>query len=289
MRSRRKPDWLKMPSRGSEDAAKVRSLLRRFGLETVCREARCPNIGHCFQRGTATFLILGRLCTRSCAYCAIEKSISSPLPPDPGEPLRVGQAAKEMGLSYVVLTSVTRDDLEDGGAGQFSSTARELRKSVRGIKVEMLTPDFRGSHASLRIIAGSQPDVFNHNLETVKRLFPSVRPEASYSMSLKLLKEYGAVSPGTPLKSGLMLGLGESAEEVSAALQDLRESGVTMLTLGQYLQPTRSHWPVDRYVEPSEFQEWRERAMEMGFTTVASGPLVRSSFHADLDFRGIQD
>lgn len=275
-----------MPSRGASEAARVRSLLRKYNLETVCRQARCPNLGYCFQRGTATFLILGTLCTRSCRYCAIETAQQTPEPPDTVEPLRVAQAALEMGLSYVVITSVTRDDLEDGGAVQFARTAETLRQLIENIRIEMLTPDFGSRTESLKIIAASAPDVFNHNLETVEQLFPQIRPEASYSRSLKLLETYGKLSPHTPVKSGLMLGLGESDDEIRRAIFDLRDNGVTLLTLGQYLQPTREHWPVDRFVTPKEFEDWREFALETGFTSVASGPLVRSSFHADLNYSG---
>ncbi len=284
MTCRKKPDWLRMPERGSEEAARIRSVLRRYSLDTVCRQAMCPNLGHCFQRGTATFLILGSVCTRNCRYCAIDHTECAPPPPDPDEPERLARASAEMGLSYVVVTSVTRDDLEDGGAGQFAATVRALRHFIEGVLVEVLTPDFRGSTSSLETIADSGPDVFNHNLETVERLFPIVRPEADYRMSLAVLGAYGKLSPGTPLKSGLMLGLGETGDEVMNALKDLRGHGVSMLTLGQYLQPSRKHWPVSRYLTPDEFSDWKERALSLGFLTVASGPLVRSSFHAEMDF-----
>lgn len=286
MTYKKKPQWLRMPEKGSRQAAVVRSVLRRYSLETVCRQARCPNLGHCFQRGTATFLILGSECTRSCRYCAIDHAASPPAPPDPDEPGRVAEASAEMDLQYVVVTSVTRDDLEDGGARHFSRTVRALKKTITGVVVEVLTPDFRGSPEALETVARSGPDVFNHNLETVDRLFPEVRPEASYGMSLKLLSDYRGLSPGTPLKSGLMLGLGETATEVETALEHLRDRGVTMLTLGQYLQPSRSHWPVDRYLTPEEFTRWGDLARSMGFLSVASGPLVRSSFHADVNYAG---
>jgi lipoic acid synthetase len=244
----------------------------------------CPNLGHCFQRGTATFLILGSACTRSCRYCAIEHAEGQLQAPDTLEPARVAEASAEMGLSYVVVTSVTRDDLDDGGAGHFADTVRALRRTIESVRVEVLTPDFRGSLHALGKVAASSPDVFNHNLETVERLFPSIRPGADYAMSLDVLEKYGELAPGTPRKSGLMLGLGETGDETERALLNLRERGVTMLTLGQYLQPSRSHWPVSRYLSPDEFSEWRERALSMGFLSVASGPLVRSSFHAEADF-----
>ncbi|MFO8183691.1 MAG: lipoyl synthase [Candidatus Aegiribacteria sp.] len=286
MTFKRKPEWLRMPERGSGEAAVVRSVLRRYSLDTVCRQAKCPNLDHCFQRGTATFLILGSECTRSCRYCAIDHADSAPAPPDPDEPRRVAEASAEMGLRYVVVTSVTRDDLDDGGASHFARTVRALRKSIAGVVIEVLTPDFSGSVTALETVARSCPDVFNHNLETVDRLFPEVRPEASCEMSLKVLSDYGRLSPETPLKSGLMLGLGETGDEIERALAHLRERGVTMLTLGQYLQPSRRHWPVDRFLTPEEFARWGEVARSMGFISVASGPLVRSSFHADVNYAG---
>lgn len=286
MTFKRKPDWLRMPERGSEEAARVRSVLRRYSLDTVCRQAMCPNLGHCFQRGTATFLILGSRCTRACRYCAIDHAASAPVPPDGDEPRRVAEASAEMGLRYVVVTSVTRDDLDDGGARHFALTVEALRESIPGVVIEVLTPDFRGSEEALKTVARSGPDVFNHNLETVERLFPEVRPEASYGMSLKVLSDYGDLAPATPLKSGLMLGLGETGAEVEKTLGHLRERGVTMITLGQYLQPSKRHWPVDRYLPPEEFDRWGELAGSMGFLSVASGPLVRSSFHADVNYAG---
>lgn len=274
-----------MPSRGFEEAAEVRSILRKYDIDTVCRQAKCPNLGHCFQRGTATFLILGNLCTRSCRYCAIEHIESTPDLPDAGEPDRIAEASAELKLSYVVITSVTRDDLLDGGAGHFAKTVEAVARKIPGVLIEVLTPDFQGSEDAFRTIANSKPDVFNHNLETVERLFPDVRPEASYKMSLDLIELYGRLSPDTPRKSGLMLGLGETEKEIRIALLDMRKRGVTMLTLGQYLQPSRMHWPVDRYLTPDEFDAWRDEALTMGFISVASGPLVRSSFHADESFQ----
>lgn len=271
---------------GSTEAARVRAVLRRHSLETVCSNARCPNMGHCFQRGTATFLILGSICTRACRYCAIDKTMETPPPPDPTEPDRLARAAGEMELRYVVITSVTRDDLPEGGAGQFAASVTALRSRIPGIAVEVLTPDFQGAPEALAMIASAAPDVFNHNLETVEGLFPSVRPGASYRLSLGILEEYHRLRPGTPVKSGLMLGLGESDDGIRRALDDLLQAGVSMLTLGQYLQPTREHWPVDRYLTPDEFLCWKEHAEAAGFISVASGPLVRSSFHADVSFGG---
>lgn len=278
----KKPHWLKMPTIGNHAAGEVRKILINNKLNTVCNEARCPNRGYCYERGTATFLILGSICTRNCAYCAIEKNQVSPPAPDPGEPERIAQASAAMNLKYVVLTSVTRDDLPHGGAEHFARTVIELKNAIKGVKVEVLTPDFNGNEASLRTIAECRPDVFNHNLETVRRLFSELRPVASYDQSLKVLKRFSEIAPGIPTKSGLMVGLGEETGDLEKSLQDLRNSGVSLLTIGQYLQPTSSHMPVVRYVEPVEFEAWEKRALEMGFTGVASGALVRSSFHADL-------
>ncbi|MCD4848475.1 MAG: lipoyl synthase [Candidatus Aegiribacteria sp.] len=284
MKYRKKPDWLKMPSRGAEEAARIRAILLKYSLDTVCRQAKCPNLGYCYQNGTATFLILGNVCTRSCAYCAIGTTAGKPDPLHPDEPERVAKAAADMNLSYVVITSVTRDDLPDGGAEHFSRTVKALRVRIEGVKIEVLTPDFKGNNASLETVAEADPDVFNHNLETVENLFSAVRPDASYDLSLSILARYGKLSPSTPLKSGLMLGIGEKDADIRRAIHDLRSSGVTMLTLGQYLQPSRRHWPVDRFVTPGEFDNWKEFALSEGFNSVASGPLVRSSFHAELNY-----
>jgi len=278
----RKPDWLRVPALGSRTSARVRKILRKHGLDTVCNEALCPNRGHCYDRGTATFLIMGSVCTRSCAYCAIEKGADGVEPLNPMEPLEVASAASELGLRYVVVTSVTRDDLPDGGAAHFALTVDALRERIPGVKVEILTPDFKGNLTSLEVLASSPPDVFNHNLETVESLFPTLRPEASYSLSLRILNDFGNLAPGTAIKSGMMLGLGETEREVRIALNDLLSAGVTMLTLGQYLQPGRANTPVVRYVSPREFDSWKDYALGLGFRSVASAPLVRSSFHADL-------
>lgn len=276
----RRPEWLRVGTLGSGRAEEVRRLLGRLSLDTVCREAGCPNIGHCFERGTAAFLVLGERCTRSCRYCGVRKAAPPLPPPDPGEPERVAEAARTLGLRHVVITSVTRDDLADGGAGHFAEVVSAVRAALPGATVELLIPDFRGSAAALSAIAAAGPDVLNHNIETVRRLFPSVRPGASYRTSLELFASYAEMSPGTPLKSGMMLGMGETRAEVSASMADLRASGVSLLTLGQYLSPSAAHWPVDRYLEPSEFEDLRAEALEAGFSAVASGPLVRSSFHA---------
>jgi lipoic acid synthetase len=278
----KKPLWLKMPTIGNESAGEVRRILTDLNLNTVCSQARCPNSGHCYQRGTATFLILGSVCTRNCAYCAIEKNVASPALPDPDEPRRIAEASSAMQLRYVVLTSVTRDDLLHGGAEHFAATVTALRNRMENVKVEVLTPDFKGDEDALKIIAECRPDVFNHNIETVRRLFPILRPVASYEQSLNLLKRFSELAPGIPIKSGIMAGLGETKLEMEETLPDLRKSGVSLLTIGQYLQPTSKHMAPARYVEPHEFEQWKNSAMEMGFLSVASGPLVRSSFHADI-------
>jgi lipoic acid synthetase len=232
----------------------------------------------CFSRQTATFLIMGSRCTRNCRFCAVDQG---PLePPDSGEPNRVANAATRMGLRYVVITSVTRDDLPDGGAGFFAETIREIRAISPGALVEVLIPDFQGDAAALQTVVTAHPDVLNHNLETVRRLYPLVRPQAIYSRSLELLRRARSYSASIVTKSGLMLGLGEDPKEVPQALRDLRDTGCSMLTMGQYLQPSRANIPVARYLSPEEFDRWRETALTMGFTRVASGPLVRSSYHA---------
>jgi lipoic acid synthetase len=278
----RKPDWLRGSDRRGAGSANVRKVLRRHGLSTVCSEALCPNRGHCYGRGTATFLIMGRICTRSCLYCGIEKAPARPDPLNPAEPSSLAAAVSELGLEYVVITSVTRDDLRDGGASHFAETVRTLRREIPGIRIELLTPDFGGNMDALEVVANSSPDIFNHNLETVRNLFPVMRPVASYGLSVGILQRFASLAPEIPTKSGMMLGLGESREDVENALHDLRMAGVSILTLGQYLQPSKENCPVARYVPPAEFEALRRHALEMGFSSVASGPLVRSSFHADL-------
>jgi lipoic acid synthetase len=274
----RKPAWLKRRLPSGPVYGTVCRTVETRGLHTVCQEARCPNQWECYSRRTATFLILGARCTRNCRFCAVESG--PPAPPDPGEPERVADAASSMELSYVVVTSVTRDDLPDGGAGVFARTVAALRQRLPGARVELLVPDFGGDPAALAAVVDAAPDVLNHNLETVPRLYAIVRPEADYARSLALLAEVRRRAPGLPTKSGLMLGLGERAEEIEDALQDLRRVDCRMLTLGQYLQPTPAHLPVERFVTPEEFAAWQRRGLELGFERVASGPLVRSSYHA---------
>lgn len=273
-----KPPWLKVRLPSGETYQRIHSFIRQENLHTVCQEAHCPNMGECFSKGTATFLILGDRCTRDCRFCAVGHGPEGP--PDPGEPQRVAQAALAMGLSYVVITSVTRDDLADGGAGHFAETIREVRKRLPGARVEVLVPDFRGSTKALKTVLDARPDVLNHNLETVPRLYPEVRPGAEYGRSLDLLSTARTLAPGVITKSGLMLGLGEAGHEVRAVLSDLMRAGCVVLTMGQYLQPSRDHLPVQRFIPPEEFEAWRGIALNMGFREVASGPLVRSSYHA---------
>lgn len=275
----RKPAWLKRGVPNDPGHDRLQSFLDEGGLHTVCREARCPNREECFARGTATFLILGDTCTRFCRFCAVKQGV--PHPPDPGEPERVAAAAARMGLGYVVVTSVTRDDLADGGAGAFAATIRVLRERLPGVPVEVLIPDFAGNESALMTVLAARPDVLNHNLETVRRLYPEVRPQALYERSLTLLRSVRRHAPDMAVKSGLMLGLGEVPDEVAEALGDLRDTGCGSLTLGQYLQPRRECLPVARYIPPGEFAAWRERALAMGFSRVASGPLVRSSYRAE--------
>ena len=274
----RKPPWLKVSLPKGATYEKVRTLLKKSQLHTVCQEAKCPNLWECFSQKTATFLIMGPNCTRNCRFCAVGHG---PLgPPDPGEPERVAEAVKSMGLRYVVITSVTRDDLPDGGASFFSETIQAIRKRVPGALIEVLIPDFQGDAKALHAVMKARPDVLNHNIETVPRLYPSVRPEAQYGRSLELLARAKVLDPTIPTKSGLMLGLGELAEELERTLQDLVDAGCSMLTLGQYLQPTKDHLPVERFIHPEEFDRWKEIALEKGFSEVASGPFVRSSYHA---------
>jgi lipoic acid synthetase len=263
----------------------VRGLIEKGRLHTVCQEAKCPNIWECYAHQTATFLIMGSRCTRNCRFCSVTPGPPEPL--DPLEPTRVAEAAARMGLKYAVVTSVTRDDLPDGGAAHFAATIRELRRLIPGIQVEVLIPDFQGDDSALLTVLAARPDVLNHNIESVPRLYPQVRPQADYLRSLALLKRAREFDAGIATKSGLMLGLGEEAQEVRRTLQDLRAVDCRILTLGQYLQPSPEHLPVVRYVPPEEFENWRTSALEMGFAEVASGPFVRSSYHAKESFNAL--
>lgn len=276
-----KPRWIKARAHNSPEVARLKKLLRQQNLYTVCEEAACPNLGECFNHGTATFMIMGDICTRRCPFCDVAHG--KPRPLDAEEPLHLASTIKQMQLKYVVVTSVDRDDLRDGGAKHFADCISKTREQSPHTKIEILTPDFRGRmDIALQHLAENPCDVFNHNLETVPRLYKQARPGADYQWSLTLLKRHKEMLPAVPTKSGLMLGLGEELSEVEQVMLDLREHGVNMLTLGQYLQPSQYHLPVARYVPPEEFDALRISGEKMGFDNVASGPMVRSSYHADL-------
>lgn len=283
--SDRKPPWLKRRIPAGATYQKVRDTLKRGRLHTVCEAALCPNLGECFSSGTATFMILGDYCTRNCRFCAVRQGPISP--PDPAEPARVAGAVQDLGLEYVVITSVTRDDVPDGGASIFAETIRAIRKKAPRAEIEVLIPDFQGDWHALALVIEARPDVLNHNIETVPRLYPTVRPQAVYRRSLDLLREARKIDPAMRTKSGLMLGLGEGADELKETFRDLLDVDCGMLTLGQYLRPSKDHLPIDRYVPPEEFDQWRLIALDMGFREVASGPFVRSSYHAKELYRGI--
>ena len=281
----RKPDWIRAKSPAHPEVKRLKGILRDNKLFTVCEEASCPNLGECFGHGTATFMVMGEICTRRCPFCDVGHG--RPLPLDEDEPENLSSTIRDMGLKYVVITSVDRDDLRDGGARHFADCIRLTREKNPGIKVEVLVPDFRGRvDTAIDILKQTPPDVFNHNLETVPRLYREARPGADYQGSLDLLRRHAELCPDVPTKSGIMLGLGETKEEVIEVLEDLRKHQVTMLTLGQYLQPSRHHLPVKRYVTPQEFEELKQVAERLGFQQVASGPMVRSSYHADLQASG---
>jgi lipoic acid synthetase len=276
----RKPDWIRVRLGNGERFAEIKQILRAHQLHTVCEEASCPNIGECFGKGTATFMILGDLCTRRCPFCDVAHG--RPLPPDPAEPVNLARTIAALKLRYVVVTSVDRDDLRDGGAQHFRDCIAAVREHSPHITIEVLVPDFRGRlEVALDVLAQCPPDVMNHNLETVPRLYRQARPGADYLNSLKLLRDFKSRFPRIPTKSGLMVGLGETDEEILSVMKDLRAHDVDMLTVGQYLQPTAHHLPVLRYVEPAVFDEFARHAEDMGFTHAACGPLVRSSYHAD--------
>jgi len=278
----RLPEWIK--TKGIAGTHSTKQFLRSHGLSTVCEEARCPNIGLCFSKPTATFMLLGSKCTRNCGFCSVESS--TPLQPDSSEPERIAMAAREMGLRYVVLTSVTRDDLPDGGALHFAMTVRAIRRLLPDAGVEVLTPDFKGDVASLKMVLDSKPDVFNHNIETVQRLYPVVRPQADYRRSLHVLRNARVLAPEINTKSGIMVGLGETFDEVVEVMEDIRSTGCDFLTIGQYLRPSRRNLPVVEYIAPEVFDRYRDIAIGMGFRGVASAPLVRSSMNAEEMFIG---
>ena len=273
-----KPDWLKVRAPGSDNYLRLKGLMRTLGLHTVCEEANCPNIGECWHHGTATFMILGGTCTRSCGYCNVTHG--TPGGPDAAEPTKVASAILAMGLDYVVITSVDRDDLPDFGARHFAETIRETRVRIPGCRIEVLIPDFQGEESALRIVLDAAPDILNHNIETVPRLYRTARPGGRYDRALQLLDRSRTIAPDIPTKSGLMVGLGETPEEVIATLQDLRRAGCRIVTIGQYLRPSLANLPMSRYYAPSEFADFKRIGLELGFGHVESGPLVRSSYHA---------
>lgn len=274
----RKPDWLKIKVRSGENKKEVREIIRNLSLNTVCEEANCPNIMECFSRRTATFMILGKVCTRDCTFCNVTKGI--PQPVDSNEPIHVARAVKALQLKHVVVTSVTRDDLPDGGAGHFARMVAAVRQMNPDVTIEVLIPDFKGNNEALRVVVEAGPEVINHNVETVPRLYPSVRPSAVYRRSLKVLGEVKKMDKKIKTKSGIMVGLGEKEKEVTGVFADLRAVDCDFLTVGQYLAPSRRHHPVMEYVPPEVFNKYGETAKKLGFKRVASAPLVRSSYHA---------
>ncbi len=276
---RRHPDWLKVKIGGGKNYARMKSLLRNAKLHTICEEAKCPNIAECFNSGTAVFLILGDVCTRNCRYCYVKYGKPSSL--NLNEPMDVAESVKELGLKYVVITSVTRDDLEDGGANVFYKTVKEIKKLNKNCKIEVLIPDFKGKMESLKKIINAKPDVINHNIEVVQELFPEIRPQGNYETSLEILTNIKKIKKGVKTKSGFMVGLGETNEQILKTMNDLKKANVDFLTIGQYLQPSRDHVEIKRYYTPEEFEEFKKTALSMGFRHVESGPLVRSSYHAE--------
>ena len=273
-----RPAWLRAPAPVGQQYRDLKQLVDRLNLHTVCESAACPNVGECWNHRTATFMILGNVCTRRCGFCNVQKGV--PLEVDPDEPRRVAEACAALGLRYAVITSVNRDDRKDGGAGLFAATIRSIRERIPGCNVEVLIPDFQGSNEALALVMEAAPDVLNHNIETVPRLYREVRIGARYERSLEVLQQARQMRPEIPTKSGVMLGLGEESSEVLGVLRDLRARGVEIATIGQYLRPSPSHLPVLRYVPPAEFAMYREQGLAMGFSHVESGPLVRSSYHA---------
>ena len=283
----RRPEWLRVKAPVSAEYAETRSLLREHNLGTVCEEAACPNIGECWAQKHATMMILGSVCTRACAFCNVATGRPDLL--DPHEPENVGAAVSKLALRHVVITSVDRDDLDDGGAGHFARTITDIREQSPGTTIEILTPDFLRKDGALEIVVEAKPDVFNHNMETVPRLYPSSRPGARYFHSLSILQQVKKLDPSIFTKSGIMVGLGESDEEVGQLMDDLRSADVDFMTIGQYLQPTPKHAPVDRFVEPSIFESYVKQGNAKGFLLMSSTPLTRSSYHADADFAALQD
>ena len=282
---KRKPDWIRSKVPSNPEVSRLKTLLREHQLHTICEEAACPNLGECFTQGTATFLIMGQICTRRCPFCDVAHGKPDPL--DQNEPAHLAKTIAAMKLKHVVVTSVDRDDLRDGGAAHFRECIKEIRTQSPNTNIEVLVPDFRGRmDVALEVLAECPPDIFNHNLESIPRLYKAVRPGSDYQWSLDLIKKFQAQHPNVPTKSGLMLGLGETIDEIKQVMQDLRDHDCQMLTLGQYLQPSRHHLAVERFVTPAEFDDLAVVAKGMGFEHVASGPMVRSSYHADLQAEG---
>jgi lipoic acid synthetase len=275
---RRHPDWLKVKIPGGENFTKMKHLLRDAKLHTICEEAKCPNIAECFQCGTAVFLILGDICTRNCRYCNVVHGTPPPL--NTSEPVDVAESVKKLGLKYAVITSVTRDDLSDGGASVFAETIDEVKRVNPNCKIEVLIPDFNGNESSLKTIIDAQPDVVNHNIEVVKDLFPTIRPEGNYDTSIQLLSNIKEIDVNMKSKSGFMVGLGENKDQIVKTMKNLRDADVDFLTIGQYLQPTKKHAPIRKYYTPKEFEDFKENGIKLGFKHVESAPLVRSSYHA---------
>ena len=287
MKTNRRPEWLRVRLPAGEGYLEIKKLLRSARLHTVCEEAHCPNIGECFNQRTATFLILGDVCTRGCRFCNVTKGVTQPI--DPGEPERVALAAQQMGLRHVVVTSVTRDDISDGGAEQYANTISSIRSYSPESTIEVLIPDFSGNSDALSVVIRAMPDIINHNMETVPRLYRVVRPGAMYERSLMLLKQVKKSYPDIITKSGLMVGLGEEFEEIIDVMKDLIAAGCEVLTIGQYLSPGRQHLPVQRFYHPHEFDAFKIRGREMGFTHIEAGPLVRSSYHAAAQLTSVQE
>ncbi len=283
---RRKPPWIRVRAPNSPVYHETRAIMRDLGLVTVCEEAACPNIGECWSKRHATMMILGSVCTRACAFCNVATGLPDLL--DPHEPERVAEAVARLGLRHVVITSVDRDDLDDGGAGHFARVIMSIRAATPDTTIEVLTPDFLRKDGAVEMVVDARPDVYNHNLETVPRLYPEVRPGARYFHSLRLLDQVKRLDPGMFTKSGMMVGLGESKEEVSQVMDDLRSAQVDFLTIGQYLQPTPKHHPIDRFVTPDEFKTYQTAASGKGFLLVSASPLTRSSYHADSDFERLR-
>jgi lipoic acid synthetase len=282
---KRKPEWIKVRLPGGSNYNRVKGLMRQHGLHTVCEEAMCPNIGECWSKGTATFLLMGDTCTRSCGFCHIKTGRPAAL--DEDEPRRVAESVQVLNLSHCVLTSVNRDEQPDGGAHIFANTIREIHRRLPDCTVEVLIPDFKGNRAALQVVMEAQPEILNHNIETVPRLYRTVRPQANYQQSLHVLSGAKELDPDAVTKSGMMVGLGETKEEVFQVMRDLHAHHVDILTIGQYLRPTQFHLPVQRYVHPDEFKEFRDQALEIGFRWVESAPLVRSSYHAEAQVQAL--